>query len=171
VVLTSLGLIGATIMVQPMRESLVASTNLSVVDKGYLSAFLGTIAELINRLILPVLPFGIIAIFFFYLFVGLPFTVELPVGSIVFILLCVVKFLAIAVPLLVAVAYLTLLERKVMASMQRRKGPNVVGAYGLLQPLADGLKLFLKESIVPASAHKGIFILSPILTFLLALSL
>jgi NADH-quinone oxidoreductase subunit H len=103
--------------------------------------------------------------------VGLPFTVELPVGSIVFILLCVVKFLAIAVPLLVAVAYLTLLERKVMASMQRRKGPNVVGAYGLLQPLADGLKLFLKESIVPASAHKGIFILSPILTFLLALSL
>ena len=70
-------------MVQPMRESLVASTNLSVVDKGYLSAFLGTIAELINRLILPVLPFGIIAIFFFYLFVGLPFTVgsatELPV--------------------------------------------------------------------------------------------
>lgn len=158
-------------MVQPMRESLVASTNLSVVDKGYLSAFLGTIAELINRLILPVLPFGIIAIFFFYLFVGLPFTVELPVGSIVFILLCVVKFLAIAVPLLVAVAYLTLLERKVMASMQRRKGPNVVGAYGLLQPLADGLKLFLKESIVPASAHKGIFILSPILTFLLALSL
>jgi len=171
VVLTSLGLIGATIMVQPMRESLVASTNLSVVDKGYLSAFLGTIAELINRLILPVLPFGIIAIFFFYLFVGLPFTVELPIGSIVFILLCVVKFLAIAVPLLVAVAYLTLLERKVMASMQRRKGPNVVGAYGLLQPLADGLKLFLKESIVPASAHKGIFILSPILTFLLALSL
>ena len=117
------------------------------------------------------LPFGIIAIFFFYLFVGLPFTVELPVGSIVFILLCVVKFLAIAVPLLVAVANLTLLERKVMASMQRRKGPNVVGAYGLLQPLADGLKLFLKESIVPASAHKGIFILSPILTFLLALSL
>jgi len=92
-------------------------------------------------------------------------------NSVVFILICVVKFLAIAVPLLVAVAYLTLLERKVMASMQRRKGPNVVGAYGLLQPLADGLKLFLKESIVPASAHKGVFILSPILTFLLALSL
>jgi len=171
VVLSGLGLIGATIMVQPMRESLVASTNLSVVDKGYLSAFLGTIAELINRFILPVIPFAIIGVLGL-LVVGLPFTLDIQMGSsIVFILICVVKFLAIAVPLLVAVAYLTLLERKVMASMQRRKGPNVVGAYGLLQPLADGLKLFLKESIVPASAHKGIFILSPILTFLLALSL
>ena len=171
VVLSGLGLIGATIMVQPMRESLVASTNLSVVDKGYLSAFLGTLAECINRFLVPVLPFVAIAIFGLF-FVGLPFTTDLSMGSsLVFVLLCVVKFLAIAVPLLVAVAYLTLLERKVMASMQRRKGPNVVGAYGLLQPLADGLKLFLKESIVPASAHKGIFILSPILTFLLALSL
>ena len=146
-------------MVQPMRKSLVASTNLSVVDKGYLSAFLGTIAELINRFILPVIPFAIIGVLGL-LVVGLPFTLDIQMGSsIVFILICVVKFLAIAVPLLVAVAYLTLLERKVMASMQRRKGPNVVGAYGLLQPLADGLKLFLKESIVPASAHKGIFIL------------
>ena len=171
VILSGLGLIGATIMIQPMRESLVASTSLSVVDKGYLSAFLGTIAELINRFILPVIPFAVIGMLAL-LVVGLPFTLDVQLGSsIVFILICVVKFLAIAVPLLVAVAYITLLERKVMASMQRRKGPNVVGAYGLLQHLADGLKLFLKESIVPASAHKGIFILSPILTFLLALSL
>ena len=171
VVLAGLGMIGAAIVVQPMRESLVASTNLSIVDKGYLSAFLGTVAELIKRFIFPVIPFaaiGIIAL----LVMGLPFSLDIELGSsIVWILICVVKFLAIAVPLLVAVAYLTLLERKVIASMQRRKGPNVVGAYGLLQPLADGLKLFLKESIVPASAHKGIFILSPILTFLLALSL
>ena len=171
VILGGLGMIGATIMIQPMRQSLVSATNLSVVDKGYLSAFLGTVAELINRIILPVIPFAIIALIGL-LVMGLPLSLDIQIGSsIVFILICVVKFLAIAVPLLVAVAYLTLLERKVMASMQRRKGPNVVGAYGLLQPLADGLKLFLKESIVPASAHKGIFILSPILTFLLALSL
>lgn len=85
-----------------------------------------------------------------------------------FILINIGKALGIIVPLLIGVAYLTLLERKVMASMQRRKGPNVVGLYGLLQPLADGLKLFLKESILPAGAHKGIFILSPILTFFLA---
>jgi len=154
-----------------MREALVASTSLSIVDKGYLSAFLSTISELIKRLILPVIPFVVIGLVGLGLF-GFPISFDIEIlGSIVFILICVVKFLAIAVPLLVAVAYLTLLERKVMASMQRRKGPNVVGAYGLLQPLADGLKLFLKESIVPASAHKGIFILSPILTFLLALSL
>jgi hypothetical protein len=171
VILGGVGAVGATIVVQPMRESLVASTNLSVLDKGYLSAFLGAIAELIKRFILPVIPFAVVG-FIFLLIFGLPFSLDIGLGSsIVFILICVVKFLAIAVPLLVSVAYLTLLERKVMASMQRRKGPNVVGAYGLLQPLADGLKLFLKESIVPASAHKGIFILSPILTFLLALSL
>ena len=169
--LVILGAVGATILIQPIRESLVASTNLKIIDQAYFSAFLGTIAELITRFILPVIPFvaiGLVAL----LVMGLPFTLDIQLGSsIVFILICVVKFLAVAVPLLVAVAYLTLLERKVMASMLRRKGPNVVGAYGLLQPLADGLKLFLKESIVPASAHKGIFILSPILTFLLALSL
>jgi NADH-quinone oxidoreductase subunit H len=171
VILSSLGLIVATISIPSIRESLVASTNLQIIDQRYLSAFLGTIAELINRLLLPVIPFAIVT-GLALLVVGLPFALDIEMGSsIVFILICVVKFLAIAVPLLVAVAYLTLLERKVMASMQRRKGPNVVGAYGLLQPLADGLKLFLKESIVPASAHKGIFILSPILTFLLALSL
>ena len=60
-----------------------------------------------------------------------------------------IKILGIIVPVLVAVAFLTLAERKVMASMQRRKGPNVVGFFGILQPLADGLKLLLKEPVLP----------------------
>jgi hypothetical protein len=173
-ILGALGMAASAFVFSPqMRASLVTSTGLSVIDKGYFSAFLGTIAELIKRFILPVIPVLLLAVPVLLLF-GSSFLPTIDLGllnSVVFILICVVKFLAIAVPLLVAVAYLTLLERKVMASMQRRKGPNVVGAYGLLQPLADGLKLFLKESIVPASAHKGVFILSPILTFLLALSL
>ena len=171
-ILGALGMAASVILIPELRASLVTSTGLSVIDKGYFSAFLGTIAELIKRFILPVIPV-LLAVPVLLLF-GSSFLPTIDLGllnSVVFILICVVKFLAIAVPLLVAVAYLTLLERKVMASMQRRKGPNVVGAYGLLQPLADGLKLFLKESIVPASAHKGVFILSPILTFLLALSL
>nr|QNM39511.1 NADH dehydrogenase subunit 1 [Gelidiella fanii]QNM39557.1 NADH dehydrogenase subunit 1 [Gelidiella fanii]QNM39580.1 NADH dehydrogenase subunit 1 [Gelidiella fanii]QNM39603.1 NADH dehydrogenase subunit 1 [Gelidiella fanii] len=79
------------------------------------------------------------------------------------------KIISLILPLLVAVAYMTLAERKVMAAMQRRKGPNVVGVFGLLQPLADGLKLFVKETVLPSSANTSIFILAPILTFLLAL--
>jgi len=173
-ILGALGMAASVILIPELRASLVTSTGLtSRRDQGYFSAFLGTIAELIKRFILPVIPVLLLAVPVLLLF-GSSFLPTIDLGllnSVVFILICVVKFLAIAVPLLVAVAYLTLLERKVMASMQRRKGPNVVGAYGLLQPLADGLKLFLKESIVPASAHKGVFILSPILTFLLALSL
>jgi NADH-quinone oxidoreductase subunit H len=79
------------------------------------------------------------------------------------------KIITIIIPLLVAVAYMTLAERKIMAAMQRRKGPNVVGLFGLLQPLADGLKLFVKETVLPSSANLVIFILAPIITFLLAL--
>nr|YP_011017693.1 NADH dehydrogenase subunit 1 [Dasysiphonia japonica]WQF69516.1 NADH dehydrogenase subunit 1 [Dasysiphonia japonica] len=81
----------------------------------------------------------------------------------------ILKIIVIIIPLLISVAYLTLAERKVMAAIQRRKGPNVVGIFGLLQPLADGLKLFIKETILPSSSNLSIFILAPILTFFLGL--
>ncbi len=81
----------------------------------------------------------------------------------------VAQILAIVVPLLVAVAYLTFFERKVIAAMQLRKGPNVVGPFGLLQPFADGVKLLAKETILPAGANKVIFLAAPMLTFVLSL--
>ncbi len=79
------------------------------------------------------------------------------------------RILMITVPLLIGVAYLTLMERKVIGAMQLRRGPNVVGPFGLLQPFADGLKLFLKEVIIPSESSKAVFILAPMLTFMLAL--
>lgn len=83
--------------------------------------------------------------------------------------LTVAQTLALLVPLLIAVAYLTYAERKVMAAMQMRKGPNVVGPFGLLQPFADALKMLLKETIIPSGANRALFILGPMLTLILAL--
>jgi len=86
-----------------------------------------------------------------------------------FILITLLKILIIIVPLLISVAYFTLAERKILGVIQRRRGPNVIGVYGLLQPLADGFKLLVKETIIPSSANKFLFILSPIITFLISL--
>lgn len=81
----------------------------------------------------------------------------------------VVKILALLVPLLISVAYLTWFERKVMAAMQLRMGPNVVGPWGLWQPFADALKMVVKETIIPTKANPGVFLLAPMLTFMLAI--
>jgi NADH-quinone oxidoreductase subunit H len=81
----------------------------------------------------------------------------------------VLKILVVVLPLLLSVAYLTLMERKVIAAMQLRVGPNVVGPFGLLQPIADAVKLMFKEPILPNKSNKLLFISAPIITFTLAL--
>ena len=85
------------------------------------------------------------------------------------VLWIVIKILFLVVPLLIGVAYLTYAERKVIGAMHLRRGPNVVGPYGLLQPIADGMKLFFKETIIPTGANKVVFLVAPMLTFSLAL--
>ena len=80
-----------------------------------------------------------------------------------------IKILLIVIPLMALIAYLTYFERKVIGAIQLRKGPNVVGPFGLFQPIADGIKLLTKETIFPRNSNKIIFIISPILTFTLAL--
>jgi NADH-quinone oxidoreductase subunit H len=83
--------------------------------------------------------------------------------------LILLQIFAIVIVLLLAVAYLTYAERKVLAMMQLRRGPNVVGPFGLLQPIADGVKLLFKETIIPAGANRIIFLAAPMLTFVLAM--
>jgi len=89
-----------------------------------------------------------------------------PFGTLI---LTVAQTLAMLVPVLMSVAYLTLAERKVMAAMQARKGPNVVGPFGLLQPFADALKMLMKETIIPTGANRVLFIVAPLLTMTLAM--
>tara|TARA_B100000989_G_scaffold154032_1_gene114901 strand:- start:1440 stop:2450 length:1011 start_codon:yes stop_codon:yes gene_type:complete len=85
------------------------------------------------------------------------------------ILYIILKIMVIILPLMIFIAYLTYFERRVIGAIQLRKGPNVVGPFGLFQPLADGLKLLTKETVVPTNSNKLIFLFSPILTFTLAL--
>jgi NADH:ubiquinone oxidoreductase subunit H len=80
-----------------------------------------------------------------------------------------IKNLPIVLPILLSVAFFTVLERKVLASMQRRRGPNFVGIYGLLQAIADAFKLLSKETLVPSSSNFLLFILSPIFTFVISM--
>lgn len=99
---------------------------------------------------------------FFQNTVGLPYDWAWFVGTVVAILL-------IALPLMLAVAMIIYADRKIWAAMALRRGPNVVGPFGLLQSFADGLKVFLQETIIPTSANKGLFLLAPIITFTVAL--
>jgi NADH-quinone oxidoreductase subunit H len=85
------------------------------------------------------------------------------------LIVIVVSIFAIILPVLIGVAYLTYYERKVMSAMQRRQGPALVGPFGLLQPVADGMKLFGKEMIVPSGSSPVVFLFAPFLTFVLAL--
>lgn len=81
----------------------------------------------------------------------------------------ILKGLPIILPILLAVAFFTVFERKVLAAMQRRRGPNVIGIYGLLQAIADAVKLLSKETLIPGYSNIYIFIVSPIFTFFISM--
>src|SRR5713226_5720021 len=91
---------------------------------------------------------------------------DTPLGTLI---LTVAEALALLVPLLIGVAYLTYAERKVLAAIQLRRGPNVVGPFGLLQPFADAIKMLMKETIIPTGSNRVLFLMAPMLTFALAM--
>lgn len=97
------------------------------------------------------------------------FASDLFVSYILPVVIIVGKILLLVVPLILCMAYLTYAERKVLAAMQLRQGPMMVGPFGLLQPLADGLKLLGKETIIPSGANRTLFVMAPMLTFMLSL--
>ena len=84
-------------------------------------------------------------------------------------LLILCKILYIILYVLISVAFFTHAERKILAATQRRRGPNVIGAYGILQPLADGFKLLVKEAVIPSNSNKTTFIMAPLITFTVSL--
>jgi NADH-quinone oxidoreductase subunit H len=86
-----------------------------------------------------------------------------------FIYFIIFNFLSLIIPVLISVAFLTLFERKILGSIQRRRGPNVLGFFGLLQPFVDGLKLFLKETVVPSQSSQFVFLMAPLITLTLSL--
>jgi NADH-quinone oxidoreductase subunit H len=90
-------------------------------------------------------------------------------GGLVSLIVTVAHILAVLVPLLLAVAMLTWAERRILGAMQLRKGPNVVGPFGMLQPFADAIKMLMKETIIPAGASRALFVMAPMLTFILAM--
>jgi NADH-ubiquinone oxidoreductase chain 1 len=89
--------------------------------------------------------------------------------TIISILLNLIDVLCVILPVLLAVAFMTIIERKQLAAHQRRVGPNTVGYYGILQPFADALKLILKETVIPSQSNKILFYLAPISTLVFSL--
>ena len=86
-----------------------------------------------------------------------------------FLILNLVNVLVIVVPMLLSVAFMTIIERKQLAAHQRRVGPNTTGYYGILQPFSDALKLILKETVVPSQSNKILFYLAPVATLIFSL--